>query len=140
MKFYIFNIHLNLLIFKYFLKYRYSGKEKYQATTWKIVFNLKTVIKTGNYTLRIALASATKADLFVRVNKANSHPIFKTGLIGQDNAIARHGIHGLYRLYSIDVQRKLLRVGDNTVFLTQNRNTSLFTGVMYDYLRLEGPY
>uniref|UniRef100_M4D2C4 Rhamnogalacturonan endolyase n=1 Tax=Brassica campestris TaxID=3711 RepID=M4D2C4_BRACM len=117
---------------------RYSGKEKYQATTWKIVFNLKTMIKTGNYTLRMALAAATNADLFVRVNKANSNPIFTSGLIGRDNAIARHGIHGLYRLYNIDVQRKLLRVGDNTFFLTQNRNTSLFTGVMYDYLRLEG--
>ncbi|KAL0698517.1 hypothetical protein Bca4012_054639 [Brassica carinata] len=79
---------------------RYSGKEKYQATTWKIVFNLKTVIKTGNYTFRMALAAATSADLFVRVNKANSKPIFMTGLIGRDNAIARHGIHGLYRLLS----------------------------------------
>ena len=104
------------------------------------MFNLKTMIKTGNYTLRMALAAATNADLFVRVNKANSNPIFTSGLIGRDNAIARHGIHGLYRLYNIDVQRKLLRVGDNTFFLTQNRNTSLFTGVMYDYLRLEGPY
>ncbi|KAG2319107.1 hypothetical protein Bca52824_012320 [Brassica carinata] len=113
---------------------RYSGKEKYQATTWKIVFNLKTVIKTGNYTFRMALAAATSADLFVRVNKANSKPIFMTGLIGRDNAIARHGIHGLYRLYSIDIQRKLLRVGNNTIFLTQNRNTSLFTGVMLSEL------
>ncbi|KAG2291163.1 hypothetical protein Bca4012_007113 [Brassica carinata] len=116
---------------------RYSGKEKYQATTWKIVFNLKTMIKTGNYTLRMALAAATNADLFVRVNEANSNPIFTSGLIGRDNAIARHGIHGLYRLYSIDVQRKLLRVGDNTFFLTQNRNTSLFTGVMFSELAKE---
>ncbi|KAF3543315.1 hypothetical protein DY000_02009231 [Brassica cretica] len=116
---------------------RYSGNEKYQATTWKIVFNLKTMIKTGNYTLRMALAAATNADLFVRVNEANSNPIFTSGLIGRDNAIARHGIHGLYRLYSIDVQRKLLRVGDNTFFLTQNRNTSLFTGVMFSELAKE---
>ncbi|VVB09845.1 unnamed protein product [Arabis nemorensis] len=74
---------------------RNAGKGIYQATTWQIVFNLKTVTQTGNYTLRIALAAATTANLFVRINEANSKPIFMTGLIGQDNAIARHGIHGV---------------------------------------------
>lgn len=111
----------------------------YQATTWQIVFNLKTVTHTGNYTLRIALAAATTANLFVRINEANSKPIFMTGFIGQDNAIARHGIHGLYRLYNINVHGSFLRVGKNTIFLTQNRNNDSFSGVMYDYLRLESP-
>lgn len=103
------------------------------------MFNLKAVTQTGNYTLRMALAAATFADLLVRVNEAKSEPIFTTGLIGRDNAIARHGIHGLYKLYSIDVHGKLLRVGNNTIFLTQDRCANLFSGVMYDYLRLEGP-
>ncbi|CAH8382225.1 unnamed protein product [Eruca vesicaria subsp. sativa] len=116
---------------------RYSGQKKYQATTWEIVFNLKTVMKRGNYTFRMALAAASNADLYVRFNEANSNPIFTTGLVGRDSAIARHGIHGLYRLYSIDVQINLLRVGRNTIFLTQNRNTSLFTGVMYSELAME---
>lgn len=87
----------------------------------------------------MALAAANTADILVRVNEPNSKPMFRTGLVGRDNAIARHGIHGLYRLFNIDVQRMLLKVGDNTIFLTQNRVTSIFTGVMYDYLRLEGP-
>ncbi|CAH2079161.1 unnamed protein product, partial [Thlaspi arvense] len=116
-----------------------AGNGTLVPTTWRIVFNLKAVNQTGNYTLRMALAAASNADLYVRVNEANSKPTFTTGLIGRDNAIARHGIHGLYRLYNIDVLGKLLRVGNNTIFLNQDRNSSSGTGVMYDYLRLKGP-
>ncbi|ESQ53285.1 hypothetical protein EUTSA_v10027081mg [Eutrema salsugineum] len=118
---------------------RDAGNGTFHETTWQIVFHLKTVNQTGNYTLRMALAAATTADLFVRANEANSEPIFTTGFIGRDNAIARHGVHGLYRLYNINIQGKLLRVGNNTILLTQNRITSSVIGVMYDYLRLEGP-
>jgi len=60
-------------------------------------------------------------------------------LIGRDNAIARHGIHGLYWFYSINVPSRLLRQGNNTVYLTQSRSKSPVGGIMYDYLRLEGP-
>lgn len=122
-----------------FLIYRKAGNGTYKATTWQIKFNLKAVIQTRIYTLRIALAAATTTDLVVWVNQANSKPLFITGLIGRDNAIARHGIHGLYKLYNIDVHGKLLRVGNNTIFLTHGRNSDSFSGVMYDYLRLEGP-
>lgn len=138
MVFYI--IHLTLFIrISFTIIYRHVGYETYQGTTWQIVFQLESVTQTGNYTLRLALAAATTADLFVRVNEAKSKPIFITGFIGRDNAIARHGIHGLYKLYNIDVDGVLLRVGNNTIFLNQNRNTTSFAGVMYDYLRLEGP-
>ncbi|RID54516.1 hypothetical protein BRARA_G01831 [Brassica rapa] len=118
---------------------RNAGNGTYQATTWQIVFSLKAVIKTGNYTFRMALAAATTANLSVRINEPKSKPIFLIGLIGQDNAIARHGIHGLYNLYDINVGGNLLRVGNNTIFLTQDRRWGSFTGVMYDYLRLESP-
>ncbi|XP_056851740.1 uncharacterized protein LOC130500808 [Raphanus sativus] len=119
---------------------RKTGGKKLQATTWKIVFNLKEVSQNGNYTLRMALAAANTADILVEVNKPPStKPMFRTGMVGRDNAIARHGIHGLYRLFNIGVQTNLLKVGDNTIYLTQNRVTSIFAGVMYDYLRLEGP-
>lgn len=60
-------------------------------------------------------------------------------MIGHDNAIARHGIHGLYRLYSVDILGSLLVEGENTIFLSQIINSSSFNGVMYDYIRLEGP-
>lgn len=76
----------------------------------------------------------------VRVNDLNANPPhFSTGLIGRDNSIARHGIHGLYWLYNIDVQSSWLVEGLNTIFLTQARSTSPFQGIMYDYIRLEAP-
>jgi len=67
-------------------------------------------------------------------------PHFTTGHIGGSNAIARHGIHGLYWIYSIGIQGKLLINGVNTIFLTQILALSPFQGVMYDYLRFEGPH
>ena len=76
----------------------------------------------------------------VRFNDGTANPAhFTTGLIGKDNAIARHGIHGLYWLYAINVPSLLLRRGDNTIYLTQSRSRNPFQGVMYDYIRLEGP-
>jgi rhamnogalacturonan endolyase len=76
----------------------------------------------------------------VRVNDAKAQrPLFTSGLIGRDNAIARHGIHGLYRLYNVSIPGARLVEGENTIFLTQPRCTSPFQGLMYDYIRLEGP-
>jgi len=119
---------------------RRTNNRTYEATTWQIHFELETVYNNGNYTLRLALASATGAELQVRFNDATAYPPhFSTGVIGGDNAIARHGIHGLYWLYSIDVASNLLQEGKNIIHLRQSRSTSQFQGVMYDYLRLEGP-
>ncbi|RVW65685.1 Rhamnogalacturonate lyase [Vitis vinifera] len=112
----------------------------YQGTTWQIKFTLDTVDQIGTYKLRVAIASATLSELQVRVNdpKANP-PHFTSGLIGRDNTIARHGIHGLYWLYSVNVLGNLLVEGENTIFLTQPRSTSPFQGILYDYIRLEAP-
>ncbi|KAF6166742.1 hypothetical protein GIB67_005618 [Kingdonia uniflora] len=112
----------------------------YEGTTWQIIFKLDKVNKKGTYKLRVALASAALAELQIRVNDAKANPPhFTTGLIGRDNSIARHGIHGLYWLYNIDVLGTRLVDGDNTIFLTQPRSTSPFQGIMYDYIRLEEP-
>lgn len=79
----------------------------------------------------------------VRVNDQEQNPpLFTTGVIGKDNAIARHGIHGLYWFYTIDVSSLLLKYGENTIYLTQTIATdplALFHGIMYDYIRLETP-
>lgn len=66
-------------------------------------------------------------------------PLFTTGVIGKDNTIARHGIHGLYWLYNINIPASFLVEGTNTIFLKQTMNTTPFQGIMYDYIRLEGP-
>ncbi|KAF7801003.1 putative rhamnogalacturonate lyase B isoform X2 [Senna tora] len=81
----------------------------YQPTTWQIVFEHQNDIFIGNYTLQLALASANDADLQVWINERGDFPPqHDTGKIGRDNAIARHGIHELYRLFSIDVPSNLL--------------------------------
>lgn len=68
-----------------------------------------------------------------------SDRLFSTGLIGKDNAIARHGIHGLYWLFIVVTPGCLLLEGTNTIFLTQATSTGPYQGVMYDYIRLEIP-
>jgi len=76
----------------------------------------------------------------VRFNDPNAErPHFSTKLIGNDNAIARHGIHGLYSLYSVGVDSDQLVKGENIIYLTQSFAEGPFMGVMYDYIRLESP-
>ncbi|KAJ4840417.1 hypothetical protein Tsubulata_009253, partial [Turnera subulata] len=119
---------------------RKTGNKTYEATTWQIVFALRNVSLHGNYTLQLALASASLSELQVRFNNPRAkRPHFTTRLIGRDNAIARHGIHGLHWLYSIPVPSRLLHQGNNKIYLTQSRGSSPFRGIMYDYIRLEGP-
>ncbi|CAH2042828.1 unnamed protein product [Thlaspi arvense] len=120
---------------------RNIGNKTYVPTTWRIIFDLDNVNEAANYTLQLAIASAHEAEIEVRINEADASqpPPFTTGFIGKDNAIARHGIHGLYWLFSVDVLGSLLLSGSNTVYLTQSKGLSPFKGIMYDYLRLEGP-
>ncbi|XP_042486955.1 rhamnogalacturonate lyase-like [Macadamia integrifolia] len=121
---------------------RKINNNEYKPATWRIVFKLDNAASNSNgtYMLRIALASASNAELQVRFNNLNlARPHFTTGSVGKDNAIARHGIHGLYWLYNIQIRNEWLIRGQNTIYLTQSRHISPFQGIMYDYIRLEGP-
>ncbi|XP_021972443.1 rhamnogalacturonate lyase B isoform X2 [Helianthus annuus] len=114
----------------------------YEKTTWTIKFKLHDVNKNGTYKLRLALASAQLSDLQVRANDPNTDsPLFSTGTIGGDNAVARHGIHGLYWLFNVDIPGKFLNLdGENAIYLTKINEGIIFPGgIMYDYIRLEGP-
>ncbi|PON97078.1 Rhamnogalacturonate lyase [Trema orientale] len=118
---------------------RKSENGTYQQTTWQVKFQLENVMP-GNYTLQLALASASTTALQVRFNERDSYsPVFATHLLGRDNSIARHGIHGSYWFYSINVPDSRLRSGQNTLYLTQSRSLGPFGGLLYDYLRLEAP-
>ncbi|KAI3976371.1 hypothetical protein MKX01_001839, partial [Papaver californicum] len=118
---------------------RIKEDDTFQATTWQIKFTLGNLDEPGTYKVRLALASATDAEPHVRFNDENIvPPHFTTGIIGKDNAMARHGIHGLYWMYNINVSSSSMLVrGNNTIFLTQSRSTGPFQGVMYDYICLE---
>ncbi|KAG5574228.1 hypothetical protein H5410_054362 [Solanum commersonii] len=126
--------HLN----RYF--YNDDGNKTYAPTTWQVLFDLEDVDQSSNYTLQLAFASAHEAELQVRFNDPEiDAPHYSTGLIGKDNAIARHGIRGIYRLYTINVPGSLLGFGTNIMYLKQSRGDRPFRGLMYDYIRLEGP-
>ncbi|KAL3514296.1 hypothetical protein ACH5RR_027013 [Cinchona calisaya] len=117
---------------------RKIGENTYKGTTWQIKFKIDNVDQTKIYKLRIALASAHNSDLQVRLNDGTANPpLFSSGVIGSDNAIARHGIHGLYWLFSIDIPGSEILEEENTIFLTQSQSSSPFQGIMYDYIRLE---
>ncbi|KAE7995405.1 hypothetical protein FH972_000208 [Carpinus fangiana] len=112
---------------------------KYLQTTWKIQFNLDS-LTSGIYKLRLAIASATRSDFKVHVNYMDvEHLVFQVLNLGTDNTVSRHGIYGLYRLFSIAVSSSLLVKGDNSIFLTQARGGDALCGILYDYLRLEAP-
>ncbi|XP_044476132.1 probable rhamnogalacturonate lyase B isoform X2 [Mangifera indica] len=112
----------------------------YEATTWQIIFKLDNVNTSATYKLRLALASAHASNLQVRINDPLLKPaLFSTGIIGKENTIARHGIYGLYWLFNVDLPGAQLLQGNNTILLTQTQSTTAFQGIMYDYIRLEGP-
>ncbi|XP_024964825.1 rhamnogalacturonate lyase B-like [Cynara cardunculus var. scolymus] len=110
----------------------------YVKTTWTIRFSHYNFNKSETYVLRLALASAHEANIQVRINDLHKLPLFSTGIIGRGNAIARHGIHGLYWLFNIEIPgTNLYTNGVNCIYLTQANNGSRFQGVMYNYIRLE---
>ncbi|CAL4993136.1 unnamed protein product [Urochloa decumbens] len=113
-------------------------------TTWQIRFNLDKVVADGTYTLRIALAAAERCRLQVQVNGGarGGGGVFTTPDMGDDNAIARHGIHGLQWGLEFAIPGHQLLQGDNSIDMNLAQTGSAaakITGVMYDYIRLEGP-
>lgn len=76
----------------------------------------------------------------VWINYPNSSkPHFQTGRIGRENAIARHGIHGRYWLFNVNILGSQFVKGNNIIYIKQATGGSPFPGVMYDYIRLEPP-
>ncbi|BBN16054.1 rhamnogalacturonan endolyase [Marchantia polymorpha subsp. ruderalis] len=108
---------------------RHASDGTWVAATWQIKFNLSTFdASQGAYKLRMAIAQAEIAAVQVRVNDSAMKPVYETPAFGKDNAIARHGIHGLYALYSIDIPAADLRKGDNIMYLTQRKASGPFNG------------
>ncbi|XP_060184761.1 uncharacterized protein LOC132614352 [Lycium barbarum] len=119
---------------------RRTENKEYIPTTWQISFELKNVDPNGTYAIHVALASATYSHLQGRINRINRpRPNFETPGLGKSNAIARHGIHGLYSLFTFQIPGSDLQNGENIIYLKQAKGGSPFIGVMYDYIRFEGP-
>ncbi|RAL45750.1 hypothetical protein DM860_009614 [Cuscuta australis] len=118
---------------------RLGRNHSYESTTWKIIFRLDNVSRGEMYTLRIALASSSYANILVWINNQQGRPNFVINGLWRDNAIARHGIHGQYSEHNYNFRGDKLVNGENTIYMEQSRGKSPFSGVMYDYIRLEGP-
>ncbi|VFQ88116.1 unnamed protein product [Cuscuta campestris] len=118
---------------------RKVGDNSYEPTTWSISFPMENVNPVGTYTLRIALAATNLDRIDVLINNHSARVGFTTDGSGRDNAIARHGSHGVDTLSSFEFGGNELVNGENTIYLRQARGGYRFTGVMYDYIRLEGP-
>ncbi|KAK9233307.1 hypothetical protein WN943_023556 [Citrus x changshan-huyou] len=66
-------------------------------------------------------------------------PLFSTGTIGRDNAIARHGFMGCTDFTASICQAICFTEEKNNICLSQSRSNGPFQGVMYDYIRFEAP-
>lgn len=109
-------------------------------TTRQIRFNLDHTVPDGVYKLRIALAAAQMSRLQIHVNGIPRRGgVFTSSEFGEANAIARHGIHGVQWELEFPIKGYLLNEGENCINITQTRALSIFAGVLYDYVRLEGP-
>ncbi|KAK3118323.1 hypothetical protein QOZ80_9BG0697260 [Eleusine coracana subsp. coracana] len=114
--------------------------DKVVPTTRHIRFNLDHVVPDGTYTLRVALAAAHMSTLQVHVNGGGRRGgVLMSSEFGEANAIARHGIHGVQWDLEFSIKGYLLNKGENSINITQTRAFSIFAGVLYDYIRLEGP-
>ncbi|CAN4126817.1 unnamed protein product [Withania somnifera] len=112
----------------------------YLPATWQIKFDIKNVNNSGTYHLRIALAAAAYGHLQVWINTPSKpKPWFDSTLFGRSSAISRHGIHGLYTIFNIEFPGIILHNGENIIYLKQASVYGPFNGLMYDYIRLEGP-
>lgn len=116
------------------------GSKKNTPTVWRIDFEL-TPSDKAEYVLRVAIAAAHQTALTIALNDPEVRdPIFDSGIIGNDNALARASDHGDYFELEVRIKGSDLKRGVNSIFLKQRVKTSYrFTHIMYDYLRMEGP-
>jgi rhamnogalacturonan endolyase len=110
---------------------------EYVGTKWNISFDLAEPLKPGVATLRIAFAAAKNAAVRVFVN---GRQVGDSGVFGNDNAMARAGIHGQYSEWDVKFDAALLKPETNKITLEQREGGSPWKNVMYDCLRLELPF
>jgi rhamnogalacturonan endolyase len=115
----------------------YLVKDRPVAWPWQVRFRLKQAPETGEARLILALASAHRARVEVKVNgKLIQHfyPAIPAG-----NTLLRQAAHSKYQLVTLDFPGALLRSGENEITLTQTRQEGAAVHVMYDYVALEVP-
>ncbi|TAE90418.1 MAG: hypothetical protein EAZ81_10095 [Verrucomicrobia bacterium] len=115
----------------------YLVRDKPVAWPWMVRFPIAQVPASGEARLILAIASAHRARVEVKVNDKvvkNFYPSCPAG-----NTLLRQSSHGKYQVVYVDFPVGMLRQGENAITLTQQRQESAAVHVMYDYLALEWP-
>lgn len=104
---------------------------------WQVKFDLQSVPKSGEATLILAMAGSNKGRLQVGVNGGVPLDTFSPPL-NDGNSLLRQSSHGKYSVKRIAIPMGKLRVGSNSIDLTQ-MGLADADYVAYDYLALEMP-
>jgi rhamnogalacturonan endolyase len=115
--------------------YMVNGKPV--AWPWIVRFPLAQAPARGDARLILAIASAHRARLEVKINGKVVKSFYPSCPAG--NTLLRQSSHAKYQLVNIDFPANLLQSGDNEISLTQMRQESAAVHIMYDYLALELP-
>lgn len=125
------------------LNYAHGGYNNYPDSVyrvwpWLIKFNITSLPPSGNVKLTLAFAGSESArmDLYVNDDPALLSRFYPREEGG--NALLREGIHSKYWDTAIYIPVSKLRLGSNTINLTQGRGAASSDHVMYDYISLEG--
>jgi rhamnogalacturonan endolyase len=105
------------------------------VTNWSIYFDVASPVTGPTHPafVRIAFAGVSGCPLVLTLNGAVSVTMAVTG---NDGAMARDGIHGIYQVRTAMLDSSSLKERDNVLVLTA-RCTTRFSGLMYDALRFE---
>ena len=109
-----------------------TGRGMGRSTTWTIRFDLAAP-PSGRVTLRLGLAGVGARRIDVAVNDKSAGAV--TGLV-YNATINRDGIAGMWAEKDLTFDASLLQPGTNTMQLTIPGGI-LYSGIIYDYLRLE---
>lgn len=116
------------------------GNGKYQASSWKVYFNMDNVPKSGTTLVRVSVAASSYTALSVSLNGgAKSNEV--SNLL-DDACVRRDGIRGIWRMLEFTFNVNQLKKGENVLTLHArtvggtNANYR-FDGIMYDHVRLE---
>lgn len=115
----------------------YMVNDRPVAWPWCIRFDLDQAPASGDARLVLALASAHRARLQVKINDRAVKEFYPA--IPEGNTLLRQGSHSKYQLVNVDFPGSLLRKGRNEITLTQMRQESAAVHVMYDAVALEIP-
>ncbi len=108
------------------------------AHVWKIHFDLAEA-PAGDATLTLAIASADRAKIVVKVNDDRKPLTEVTPSVQGGNALLREGIHAKYCVEYVKIPADRLKAGPNVISLSLANPSNVGGHVMYDYLNLELP-